>query len=387
MTPFDLLWFDASAITHTRSRIDKGDPALEPPLRQLRADAEQALTQPPLTVTDKTTYASSDVPNDYVSLAPYWWPDPGKDDGLPYIRRDGESNPEKDDPQFTDRMRVTTIVKTVETLGWAYCFLHEERYAAHAAAMIRVFFLDEATRMNPHLLYSQGIRGQCDGRWIGIIDTRNFVRILDAESILRHSAAWTQADHAALVSWFADFAEWLTTHEFGHKEAAMHNNHGTWYDVQVGSFAAYLGYDELLRQTLKRARSRIDLHFDGEGKQPHELARTRSLSYSMMNLEGFMLLAFLGETAGIDLWGHRGPSGQSIQAGLDFLLPYVDPSRQWPYEQITPVNRAGLAPLLRMAEKAWGDPRYAEALDLLAEELAGHRIHLIRPSVKRAGSC
>lgn len=29
------------------------------------------------------------------SVGPYWWPDPSKPDGLPYIRKDGHKNPER----------------------------------------------------------------------------------------------------------------------------------------------------------------------------------------------------------------------------------------------------------------------------------------------------
>ena len=33
-------------------------------------------------------------PNDYFSEGPYWWPDPNNPAG-PYIRRDGEQNPDR----------------------------------------------------------------------------------------------------------------------------------------------------------------------------------------------------------------------------------------------------------------------------------------------------
>jgi hypothetical protein len=39
-----------------------------------------------------------------MSLAPYWWPDPKSPNGLPYIRRDGERNPEI--KQITDHAQL-----------------------------------------------------------------------------------------------------------------------------------------------------------------------------------------------------------------------------------------------------------------------------------------
>jgi len=45
-------------------------------------------------VTKKSQTPPSGSKNDYMSQGPYWWPDPSKPNGLPYIRRDGERNPE-----------------------------------------------------------------------------------------------------------------------------------------------------------------------------------------------------------------------------------------------------------------------------------------------------
>ena len=72
-----------------RDRIAAGnfsDPALD----QLRADADHALTQPPLSITDKPATPPSGDKHDYMSQAPYFWPNPDTSNGLPYIRRDGE---------------------------------------------------------------------------------------------------------------------------------------------------------------------------------------------------------------------------------------------------------------------------------------------------------
>lgn len=40
-----------------------------------------------------------------------------------------------------------------------YWYTGEEKYAEHAARLARVFFLDPATRMNPHLTYAQTVPG------------------------------------------------------------------------------------------------------------------------------------------------------------------------------------------------------------------------------------
>jgi hypothetical protein len=382
----DLIWHRTPAVEAMRARIDSGDPAVRPATARLRAEAERAMQQPPLTVTAKLVLPPSGSPNDYQSLGPYWWPDPSRPDGVPYIRRDGQTNPESLDPRHSDRAALRTLIDTVDSLAWAYHYLGDERYAAHAARLLRVFFLDPQTRMNPHLRYAQAIRGVNDGRFIGIIDTSQLPRVLDAATLLRPSDAWTDADHAALGQWVGAFLDWLTTHPFGAQEAAHPNNHGTWYDVQVASYAAFLGREDLLRQAVERSRDRIAAHIRPDGAQPHELARTRSFSYSVMNLRGLMLMARLGERVGIDLWNHE---HQRLRVAVDFLARYADPTVEWPYPQITEADRGSLALLLRLAAAAYDEPHYERALHGLRHRIADHRLHLTEPpgaAAVRSGS-
>ncbi len=376
MTP-DLMWWDTAAIDTARQRVAAGDASLRPAAEHLRREAEEALRQQPVTVTSKAAPAPSGSKHDYVSLATYWWPDPSKPDGLPYVRRDGQRNPEIDDPQHADRSKLATVEHTVETLAWAYLFFGEERYAKHAAAMLRTFFLDEQTRMNPHLRYAQAIPGHNDGRFIGLIDTARLARVLDAATILQASPAWDEKDHAGLRAWFGEYLDWLTTHEFGRLEAAHPNNHGTWFDVQVASYARYLGRDDLQRKALERARDRIGKHFKEDGSQPHELDRTRSFNYSVMNLWGFMLLARMGEDAGVNLWHHE---DNRLQAGIDYLVSHaVD--KDWPHEQIIPIDQSLLLPLLHEAARAYGSERYGPAIKRLEADHPANRSHLLYSAV------
>src|SRR5437762_13988851 len=82
--------WDAHRLALAKGRI-AGD--FKPALEQLRAEAEKALQFTPVSVMDKKLVPDSGDKHDYMSIAPYFWPDPSKPDGLPYIRRDGEVNP------------------------------------------------------------------------------------------------------------------------------------------------------------------------------------------------------------------------------------------------------------------------------------------------------
>lgn len=141
-------------------------------------DAERALTLGPFSVMHKGRVAPSGDKHDFLTLAPYWWPDPAKPGGLPYVRRDGEVNPES--KRDTDDAPFAQMAGAVTKLAAAFRDTRDERFAARAVLLLRVWFLDLSTRMNPNLDYGQGVPGRNTGRGAGIISTRKLVDIVDA---------------------------------------------------------------------------------------------------------------------------------------------------------------------------------------------------------------
>src|SRR5262249_2113766 len=150
-------------------------------------------------------------------------------DGLPYVRRDGRTN--EDALEQGDRVRIGDFFDDVETLALAGYYFDDRAYSDRAAKLVRVWFLEPATRMNPHMKYAQAIPGKNDGRGSGIIDTRYFIRVIDAVALLRQSGAWTNEDDNALRAWMKQDLDWLLTSESGKHEHDENNNHGTWYDA------------------------------------------------------------------------------------------------------------------------------------------------------------
>jgi hypothetical protein len=179
--------------------------------------------------------------------------------------------------------------------------------------------------------------------------------------LLAGSKAWTADDQAGLHDWFAKYLDWMRTSANGKAEAAAKNNHGTYYDVQVTTFAMFVGDTEFAKQVLRSARTkRIGVQVSPDGKQPLELVRTKSLGYSTMNLSGLFELARLGDQAGVDLWTHHTPEGGSIRRALDYLAPYVAGDKKWPYAQIALYDPRGFATLLLVAGEKYGDAHYRE---------------------------
>src|SRR5690348_13803992 len=61
-------------------------------VRAARSEADKAMNEGPFSVMQKSSAPPSGDKHDYMSLAPYFWPNPNTADHLPYIRRDGERN-------------------------------------------------------------------------------------------------------------------------------------------------------------------------------------------------------------------------------------------------------------------------------------------------------
>jgi hypothetical protein len=169
----------------------------------------------------------------------------------------------------------------------------------------------------------------------------------------------------------------------GRDESAAKNNHGTYYDVQVSSFALFLGRRELARDVLQTARQkRIAAQIESDGRQPLELARTRAWSYSVGNLDGLMQLARLAENVGVDLWGYQTSDGRSISRALDYLVPFAVGGQKWPYQQLGEWQPQSLFPLIRRAAVGYDDQRYQSLAAKLPSVDASDRANLLRAKVR-----
>jgi hypothetical protein len=351
-----MVFLDRARLENVKSLYKQGSPQVAKQVSMLQGQAEEALSTEQPTVMTKSFVPPSGDKHDYVSLGPYWWPNPDTEDGLPYIRRDGVRNPEIQSFDASSHGKLQTFVRR---LALAYFFTGEQRYAAKAATMLHTWYVDPATRMNPNLNFAQMIPGLSAGRGIGLIETRHLGYLLDFVSLLTTAEAWSKELDDSLLAWFQDYFHWLLHSKNGQDESKEPNNHGAYYDVQAASLALHLGEKDVAANILNLIpEKRYFKHIEPDGKQPRELARTLSLSYSMMNLIGLMDLARLGESIGLDLWHASSDDGRSLRAALDFLAPYAAGSLEWPYRQIKPAETDRVFELYRKAANAYGERQY-----------------------------
>lgn len=351
------LLLHGEVLLKNKQAINKQDPEKLMALQEVKATADLILKEGKLySVMNKKKVPPSGDKHDYMSQAPYWWADTTKPDGLPYIRRDGERNPEYYD--LSDSEEMDYIINDTEILALAFYFTKDERYAAHAARLLKTWFLDPETFQNPNLNFGQGIPGINTGRGIGIIETRSFPRLIDATILLQESKNWSKENHQSLKKWFAAYLSWLTESPLGKDEADEHNNHGTYYDVQIMAYALFTDQPELAKKQIEVAKSRIQSQMKPDGSQPFELERTVSWGYTNMNLAGFFKIARLAENVKTNLWNYETTDGKGLQKSLQWLIPYLKNEKVWEFKQIKEKEYDDTLWLLKMASVKYANPAY-----------------------------
>lgn len=299
---------------------------IEFPASTIIERANEFLTQPPVPITQFTCERSTGGLHDFYSEGDYWWPNPEDPDG-PYIRKDGQTNPEN----FTaHRKAMRNLNQWVATLVAAYQITKDEKYAAHAIKHLQAFFLNPETLMNPNLLYAQAIKGKVTGRGIGIIDTIHLIEITQA--IERLIALGYLKEEEAVVlglkKWYTAYAHWLNTHPYGLDEKDHGNNHSTWWAAQVAAFAHFTGQDDLLQVAREQFKKLLSEQMAPDGSFPDEIKRTKPYNYSLFNLEGYAVLCQIASTPQEDLWRFEGKHG-SLQKAWQFMLPYIQDKSTW----------------------------------------------------------
>lgn len=367
---------DLNALERNKLSIRNNDATLSEAYRTLIKDADKALKFEPVSVMEKTNVPASGDKHDYMSLAPYFWPDPTKADGLPYIRKDGQTNPEVKD--YKDKDYMPKLCEQVSTLAMAYYFSDENKYAEHAAKLLQVWFLDPATKMNPNLNYGQAIKGVTEGRGAGLIDTRHFVKLIDAIGLLQTSKVWTSANQKGMQQWFSDFLNWMQTSKTGIDEMNAKNNHGAWYDAQRLAMALFTENTDLAKKVVANAAGRLDYQADDKGFFPKEMERTISLHYTAFVMEPFFIIASMSDKTGFDFWNYTTPTGKSLKKSFTVLKPYFANEKEWEGQQIKPYEFEDGYLLMREAARHYSCKDCAQAVKKLAgDKAAGLRMNLL----------
>lgn len=326
------------------------DPAVKATYDQLIAKAEVAMTRSLYTVVDKTSIPYSGDRGDYLSIVANWFPDPKNPTG-PYIRGEG-SNPDRLSDKY-DLNDLDKMSADVELLGFAYYFSDNPRYATRAASLVRTWFLNPQSRMNPNMNFAQTVIGREKGRPDGILETARIQRVIEAMGLIAPSGKFTAEDSKGLEKWFSDYVDWMRTSPHGKGASVSKTYHSLWYDSQITHFALYARRPDVVKSVIAAwPQQRFPVHFGVDGKMVLEIPRSRSFYYSIYALSAAYNAAEIGKCAGVDLWNME-DAGKGLKKSTDFLAAYHGKLETWPYPESTQAPNE-LDDLLYRAKRAWG---------------------------------
>eukprot|EP00041_Stephanoeca_diplocostata_P018383 m.384547 g.384547 ORF g.384547 m.384547 type:complete len:1033 (+) comp20995_c1_seq4:135-3233(+) len=413
--PKTIRW-NGNELANVRTILQANGSAAQPFLeavRELRSNADSLLDQGPWTVVNNSIVPPSGDPHDYISLGSYWWPctaecntslfanctlwkhsdlgPPGppyancsKSTGLPWYDHDGYHNPVCDG----DGPALHSMGEAASTLALAGYLLGMPVYSQRAALILRTWFVEPETAMNPNGNYAQGIPGRNTGRGIGIIDFDTAIpEALDASLLLAASddTTWSASDTATTTAWASAWLSWLIGSKNGKDEASATNNHGSWYDSHAVAIAALLkqsafhqrvslagdAVDPVAVMTKicsEAPTKRIDKQVSPDGELPMEDRRTKSEAYHAFDTEALLGLAdlclrFAPDTP--NLFAYTGPDGRGLGKVMTWLAPYANSTtgEKWPFNQIEAFDRSTYESIFRKAARvaAWSNnaPKYA----------------------------
>ena len=296
----------------------------------LKKSGDAAMTKGPWSVTFASRTAISGDPHDYFSEGTYWWPNPEDPDG-PYIRRDGVHNPDNFDEHVEALLELGYTVLDLVNAGY---YLGEEKYLDRAAYLLDVWFVNEETRMNPDMRYGQGIKGICEGRFIGLIDLHPTDAIAHALGFLAQFEKYA-ATVAGVKKWMSEMLDWLLIPDgFGWGELHNGNNHSSWCVAHMLCYAALNDRVDVVRQMADFYKETIMEQIEADGNMPKETERTNSFGYNVFGRVPLVICCEVAAKFGIDLWHCVNSKGASFETAIDWFVPYFENPFSWKYQQI-----------------------------------------------------
>ena len=290
--------------------------------------ANEAMNLPLVSITKSVSPYSEGGIHDFYSNGDYWWPNPSTVNGLPFIQKDGQSNPANFNAH---RVAIRQLVDAVASLAMALKMTGQDRYAKKAQFLLNAFFLDPNTRMNPSLTFAQAIPGVTSGRGVGIIDTLHLIDVPLAVIELEKNPSFPSSTANWLRVWFKSYLSWMLSSKNGHDESLAKNNHSVAFWLQVAVFADFVGD----QHAMAMAREKFKSAFVGEqmaldGSFPLEMARTKPYGYSIFQLDNMAALCQILSSPSESLWNYQSPDGKGMRVAIDFMARYVRDKKSWP---------------------------------------------------------
>jgi len=269
-----------------------------------------------------------------------------------------------------DYSAAIAVGRAVRTLGLAYALTNDQtkkdEYAEKAIKIIKVWTVDDATKMNPKF---QGCNNFFDQSWIDLSIT--MPGMFYGTDLIWDSPKWNNYPGVKdkFKTWISDLIQSARTCTKFASTTGTVNNLGNWRLLFIASASALIDDTTNLQYAFDTFKRLIPLQIDAQGKIKNELDRPTSLSYSLYAINAMIQTAEIARHRGVDLYNYKLPDGRGLEKALDTHAQYAANPSSWPHRQDRAYDGANTA-LYELAYKykqksvymsainRWGRPMY-----------------------------
>ncbi|MCF6325557.1 MAG: DUF5011 domain-containing protein [Gammaproteobacteria bacterium] len=334
--PHPKMYLNQAEIDVIKSKISGGEEPWASAYTEVMAEADLALTQG----LESVTFGG-----------------PGTPGSNRYASRRG------DDTNFVrhDYFAAIRLSDKTRSLGLAYAFTGEARYAVKAIDLIRHWSLSPATRMSPIPGNSIETFITMPGYYYG------------ADLILDYEG-WDPAEKADFLGWVSAMGNRVRNKGEGN------NNFSNWRVVMLASTGALLDDQSYLDVAKSEFERMVPIQIAGSGSSKAgqlgwEVKREEGgLHYSLFAINAMIQGAEILNNQGFNMYDYTDPStGGNLRLALDFITPYALNPETWGktqealerdgYVQPTVITVDNSMALFELAYSYWQDPAYLAVLN------------------------
>ncbi len=271
---------------------------------------DEVLIMPDLFVTDKNFTAPSGDTHDYYSVAPHY-----SSAGLKY---DSYTNDE-------DRVKKCSDAEAFRNFAWrVYAYsvggviLRQPQLSQKAVNLIKSWFVDSKTKMNPNVRYAQIIPRSDKINEVGVIELRQLINVVSAAKVLLICGALEGSELQMIKNWIQLFLDDCDNCAIREKALQRKNNIGTWSAVLFGTLDLFCDRYPRSFSIAYQAAERLGQQLGPFSVQLNEIGRAMPLHYCLFNLAAWFELSQLCREFGIDLYRFSGVHNESLRNALQF---------------------------------------------------------------------
>ncbi len=337
--------------------------------------ADLALKEEPFSVTKRLNLPNGADPNDYLSFGSHWWPDPSVTTGLPYVRIEPGVNPDA----TINSTNLSQMGKRIKELSLAWFFSREKQYADKAGELLRSWFLDSLTRMNPNLDHAGAVPGRIQGRGSAVSEGLPLVTMLDGLVIAETSGGLRGSEEKQIREWYQSYFQWLLESPLAIEAGTLTGRHALGRELQLLGIAHFLKNDEFVQIRISTVTLPLIRKMVGEdGRISADLRGNGSFAERVECLEYLFRIWEIGRRTEYDIEGFSQFYGELLRKVLDQMIAEFQQSRS--AEFVSPENDPAeekLGSLIRFAAWQFKEPSYGKLWENSFSRKYGHHYGLL----------